>query len=348
VKRRRYLQLLSGLAFSQTARADDTPKPVAEFLEKFDVPGLSFAIAKNGVMMRTEAYGFANPKNKEVLHAGHRFRIASISKPITSTAIFLLIERGQLKLDDAVFGKEGILGFAKAPEGITVRHLLTHTSGGWKNDDHDPMFRQPELDHTELIKWTIENQSLVNPPGTNYAYSNFGYCLLGRIIEKISDQSYETFVRASVLKSCDADAMQIGGNTKAERLKLEVNYYDAGGKETTYPMNVRRMDSHGGWVGTPEQLVDFALRVDDFPEPTDILKKESIHTMTERYGVNPDYACGWSVNKQGNWWHGGSLPGLSSILVRTADGHCWAACANARTEGISLALDRLMWTLVRS
>ena len=316
-------------------------------MEKFDVPGLSYAIAKSGVMMRTEAFGFADLEKKEELHAGHRFRIASISKPITSTAIFLLIEREQLKLDDNVFGKNGVLDFAQAPEGITVRHLLTHTSGGWKNDARDPMFRKPELGHAELIKWTFENQSVVNPPGTAYAYSNFGYCLLGRIIEKISGQSYETFVRENVLKPCGAEAMQIGGNTKAERLKGEVNYYDAGRKETSFPMNIRRMDSHGGWVGTPEQLVGFALRVDDLPEPADILKKELIATMTGRAGVNPDYACGWSVNKHGNCWHGGSLPGLSSILVRTADGLCWAACANVRAEGISQALDRLMWALVR-
>ncbi len=77
------------------------------------------------------------------------------------------------------------------------------------------------------------------------------------------------------------------------------------------------------------------------------MKKESITTMTERAGVNKNYACGWSVNKVGNYWHGGSLPGLTSLLVRTADGHCWAVCANTRSEGIGLALDQLMWKIVR-
>ena len=116
----------------------------------------------------------------------------------------------------------------------------------------------------------------------------------------------------------------------------------------TIEMNVARMDSHGGWVGTPEELVNFALRVDGFPDPVDILKKESIATMKEHTGVNQNYACGWSVNKVGNYWHGGSLPGLTSLLVRTEAGHCWAACANTRSEGIGLALDRLMWKISRA
>lgn len=113
-------------------------------------------------------------------------------------------------------------------------------------------------------------------------------------------------------------------------------------------MNVRRMDAHGGWVGTPTGLVRFALHVDGFTPPADILKKPSIRTMTARAGTHPDYACGWSVNKAGNWWHNGSLPGLSSLLVRTSGGYCWAACANTRAPGINLALDRLMWKIVRA
>jgi len=304
------------------------------------VPGLSIAIAKGGRIVRREAYGFASLEKQEALTAAHRFRIASVSKPITSAAIFLLVERGKLRLDDLVFGNGGLLGI-DGPEAMNVRHLLTHTSGAWQNDASDPMFKELGLDHAALIAWTLANVPPLHPPGGQYAYSNFGYCLLGRVIEKLSGQGYEEFVRESVLEPAGAGKMGVGSG------KREVAYY-MGGRPLAFEMNVARMDAHGGWVGTPAELVDFALAVDGFPEPADILKEESIAEMTARAGVNEDYACGWSVNKVGNWWHGGSLPGLTSLLVRTADGHCWAACANTRSDGIGLALDQLMWQIVRA
>lgn len=343
MSRRRYLGISAAALFGRGAGAYaagvDDPA-VEHFMEEFRVPGFSFAIAKGGKVVRRQAYGFADLKKRERLDVAHRFRIASVSKPITSAAIFKLVERAGLELDAPIFGDGGLLAL-DGPEGISVRHLLTHTSGGWKNDMRDPMFKHPEFGHEELIRWTLEKMPPANPPGIAYAYSNFGYCLLGRVIEKISGQPYEVFVRENVLAPCGADGMGVG---KAER---EVGYY-MDGKPLSTKMNVARMDSHGGWVGTPGEMLAFALRVDGFAEPIDLLEAGSRETMVERRGVNEDYACGWSVNKVGNYWHSGSLPGLTSLLVRTAEGFCWAACANTRTAGIDGALDRLMWELART
>ena len=343
MNRRRYLGISAGAlagGLGRFAAAAVEDPAVGRFMEEFRVPGFSFAIAKGGRIVRQEAHGFADLEGQEKLDVGHRFRIASVSKPITSAAIFLLVERGDLDLDALVFGDGGVLAI-DGPEGISVRHLLTHTSGGWKNDMTDPMFKRPELGHGELIRWTLETMPPAKPPGAAYAYSNFGYCLLGRVIEKLSGQSYESFVRENVLVPSGASEMAVG---KGER---EASYYMAG-KLLSTGMNVARMDSHGGWVGTPGEMLAFALRVDGFPDPVDLLKDGSRATMVARTGVNENYACGWSVNKVGNYWHGGSLPGLSSLLVRTAEGYCWAACANTRTAGLDHALDRLMWELIRT
>jgi CubicO group peptidase (beta-lactamase class C family) len=310
------------------------------FMDTYGVPGLAVAFARGGAIVCSEAFGVADLETGERLGTSHRFRIASVSKPITATAIFLLAERGRLKLDDRVLGKDGILGLP-GPGDVTVRHLLNHTSGGWENDGRDPMFRRISLGHPELIAWTLETRPLDHAPGAHYAYSNFGYCLLGRVIEKVSGKPYETYVREAVLEPCGVKGMQISG---AEPLAREVTYH-TDGKPDTFSMNVRRMDSHGGWVGTPTDMVRFATRVDGFDEPADILKEESVATMTERGGVNERYACGWSVNKRGHYWHGGSLPGLTTILVRTSTGYCWAACANTRSKGCGLALDQLMWKM---
>ena len=187
-------------------------KRVAAFLRKFDVPGISIAITKDGRLVYAKGFGFAEkpsfwvrwflPWGSEFVSAWSlvsvwsRFRIASVTKPITSTAIFWLIEKGQLTLNDRIFGPGSILGddygYGTLPAGqnetwlgqITVQHLLEHTLGGWPNDSADPMFAVPHSDHKELITWTLRNRDLTAQPATMWAYSNFGYCLLGRIIER--------------------------------------------------------------------------------------------------------------------------------------------------------------------
>jgi len=109
------------------------------------------------------------------------------------------------------------------------------------------------------------------------------------------------------------------------------------------------MDSHGGWLATPRDLVLFATRVDGFPTTPDILRADTIARMTTPSAANPNYACGWNVNRLNHWWHTGSLPGTQTILVRTSTGFCWAALTNTRQrkDDMALALDNLIWNMVR-
>ena len=230
---------------------------------------------------------------------------------------------------------------------ITLHHLLTHTCGGWENDANDPMFSNPARDHQELITWTLQNQKLQHEPGSHYAYSNFGYCILGRVLEKLTGRSYAEWVQQAVLAKCGITTMQLAGNTQAQRTQGEVLYYSQDGSNP-YTMNVTRMDSHGGWVATPSDLVRFAMHVDGFNTTPHILSASSIKTMTSASPANSRYACGWNVNNAPNWWHNGSLPGSTAIMVRTASGLCWAALTNTRAAGIDLAIDGMMWKMVKA
>jgi CubicO group peptidase (beta-lactamase class C family) len=255
------------------------------FMQTYAVPGFSLAVGHGGRIIYQDAFGLADRERNERLTPMHRFRIASVTKPITSTTIFSLIEQGRLRLGDRIFGPGGVLGtdFGPLPyrpqvDQITLEHLLTHTGGGWSNNQDDPMFSHPRMDHAQLIDWVLHNRPLDHPPGQSYAYSNFGYCVLGRVIEKITRQGYAAFVGDAVLKRCGVTDMAIGGNTLAERQRDEVRYY--GQNEDPYGMNVIRMDSHGGWIARPADLVQFAMHVDGFAAPPNILKPETIRTMT--------------------------------------------------------------------
>jgi CubicO group peptidase (beta-lactamase class C family) len=325
-----------------------------EFMQTYDVPGLGVAIAHRGVLVYEGAFGFADKEARIRLAPTHRFRIASLSKPITSAALFTLIEKRALALQDRVFGDGGVLGndYGVVPSGspiaqITIEHLLTHTAGGWSNDDTDPMFHHLQFDQAALIAWTLKNLPLISQPGSKYAYSNFGYCVLGRVIEKITRRRYGTFVQEAVLSPVGIKDMVIAGNGLVDRLPQEVRYYGQAG-ENPYNMNVRRMDSHGGWLARPAALALFATKLDGFTQPL-LLAPTTLAIMSTASVANSGYAKGWEVNEAGNWWHNGSLPGTVSIMVRTNTRFCWAALINTRRPNSDIVpdLDKLIWAMVR-
>ena len=334
-----------------------------EFRKKYRVPASSIAITRNGEFVYDKAAGMADRDKLQPVQQNSLFRIASVTKPITSVTIFTLLEQGKLNLNDKVFGPSGILGekYGKPPykqyiTDVTVDHLLTHTSGGWPNDSTDPMFRFDGWDQTKLITWTLENLPLTYPPGEHWAYSNFGYCVLGRVIEQVTGQPYESYVQANILAPCGITDMKIAENKMKERAPTEVVYYGQYGEEP-YKFNVTRMDSHGGWLASAQDLVIFLDHVAGAGNIPAMLKPATIKLMTTPAPVYPQnsdakYARGWMVrnNGAGNWWHSGSLPGSTTIMVRTASGMCWAGLTNTRTEPhdeMDTALDNTIWQMVR-
>jgi CubicO group peptidase (beta-lactamase class C family) len=218
------------------------------------------------------------------------------------------------------------------------------------------MFQHDSWDQAKLIAWTLENLPLTYPPGQHWAYSNFGYCVLGRVIEQVTGQPYAAYAQANILAPCGIRDMKIAENKMKERAPNEVVYYGQYG-EDPYKMNVTRMDSHGGWIASSTGLVQFLNHIAGVPGIPALLKPETIRTMTTPAPAYPPgyarYARGWMVrnNGAGNWWHNGSLPGTTSIMVRTPTGFCWAALANTRTEPhdeMDAAMDQMMWNMVRS
>ena len=304
------------------------------YMNKHSVPGLSVAIAAQERLVFAKGYGLADEATQEMVTPAHLFRVASISKPITAVAVMELVENGNIGLDDAVFGDGAILGtqygtkaYSETVKAITVRHLLQHTSG-WSNDGGDPMFMNPGMSQAELIGWVLDNREPKTTPGTANEYLNFGYCVLGRVIEEASGQSYEDYVRTAVLAHCGVDRMHIGGSTQAERRPEEVVYY-AG---NPYGLNPRRMDAHGGWIASPSDLLRFMVRTDGFPAKTDVLFPNTEQTMFSGSPANPGYGLGWIVEATYRG-HNGAMNGTIGFLVSRTDGISFAVLANTRPSG---------------
>jgi CubicO group peptidase (beta-lactamase class C family) len=345
-------------AFAQ--RQGGAGRYAESFRRQFRVPAMSVAVSKNGRFVYDHAGGMADRKHLTQAGQDTLFRIADLSKPITAVTIFSLIEAGKLNLTGKVFGPAGILGtkYGKPPykpwvADITIDHLLTHTAGGWPADNNDPMLHNNGWDQEKLITETIENVPLTHQPGTQWAYSNFGYCILGRVIEQVTGQQYETCVQSTILAPCGITTMQIARNSERQRAANEVVYIGQY-SEDPYKININRMDSTAGWIASSTQLVQLLNHVAGAPGIPALLKPDTIRAMTTPVAVYPPgkarYARGWMVssNGAGSWWHSGSLPGSTSLMVRNPDGSCSATLCNTRTQPhqeMDDALFEMLWNL---
>lgn len=310
--------------------------PIHNLMEMYNVPGLQLAITKDEKMVYSKSFGYSDEGNKIPVSENSIFRIASISKPITALAILKLMENGKLKLNDKVFGKGAILGekygtipYTEAKKSIAVSHLLDHKSG-WTNDPFDPMFSDNNTTQTDLINDMLDNRPLQHTPGSIFYYSNFGYCVLGRIIEEISGKSYEDYVNEEILNPLDITNMKIGGNTLDNRLNDEVKYYDQEGY-SPYAMNVSRMDANGGWLASSKDLVRLLAHVDRNSRRPDILNAGSLNNLY--FGFE-------------NWLFFGSLPGTSSAISRVDDSFGYVVLVNTRTIPIGNILDQMNQVMV--
>ena len=357
-----------------TGRGDKRLEPLdrlmTDFVSRHQLPGASLAVTRNGRLVYARGFGLADRQSGDPVLPTSRFRIASLSKPVTSVAILQLVEAGRLKLDDPV---AEILGLepevdAKRSRRVTVRQCLQHTGGWDRSDSFDPMFQSIRISRVldtkapagpaEVIRF-MQKWPLDFDPGTRYAYSNYGYCLLGRVIEKISGQSYERYVQARVLKPMGVTRMRIGRTRIEGRAKGEVRYHVDGekvglsvfeedlGKRVSRAYgawNLEAMDSHGAWIASAVDMVRFASALES-PGRKPFLKMESLDEMFEppaapvsrkSDGSVEDvfYGLGFSVRRLGdgrmNQWHTGSLPGTSTLLVRRHDGMAWAVMFNSR------------------
>ena len=319
-------------------------------MNEFDEAGSSFALVKDGRLVFAEGFGIMDKETKEPVKATSLFRIASLSKPVTSATLMMMIEKQPHLLNRTIFGENGLLGtkYATKPyssyeKQITLQHLLEHTAGGtaWNNKGgNDPMFEKQHLwdDITQLIGWVLDSRDPEVQPGTKFAYSNFGYCVLGRIIEELSGQDYKTYVKSTVLTPAGANDMKIARNGHSH-FENEVTYYSS---YDPYSMNVERMDAHGGWVASAVDFANFLMLFDRFKP--DMITRATFDLMVTPSSVYEYYAKGWKVNpRHHNIWHTGSLPGTGAFAMNAENGISAVFLMNYRFQN---AIDPMIWEAI--
>ncbi|HEY0030286.1 MAG TPA: serine hydrolase domain-containing protein [Bacteroidia bacterium] len=371
---------MKGQTGVSTADFNGADKLISNFLSTWEIPGAGVAITKNGKLIYNKGFGFSDRANAEPAKPYNIYRIASVSKSITSIAIMKLAEEGRLSLTDRVFGAGAFLDQSYYLHAIsddriysiTIQQLLEHTSGwdravpcdGYSHSD-PPFFplhvaavvgESNPVSDCALIKFSLM-KGLDKNPGTAYAYSNIGYLILGKVIEKITGMSYEKYVKESIFKPLSITDIHLAKNLSSDKQEREAEYNNKTitsscyGDDVKAPwqyggFNIEAMHAHGGWIASAADLTKLMLAVDGFSSSPNILTDASIQQMSKPCSVNKSYAKGWSVNAGNNWWHTGSLNGTSAFICRTNNGYTWAFLFNSRSDNSSAfwnALDRLPW-----
>jgi CubicO group peptidase (beta-lactamase class C family) len=198
------------------------------WLEAGKTPGMVIGIASDGKMVHAKGFGFADLEHNVPMAADSILRIGSITKQFTSAALMQLVEQGKVKLEDPV--AKFYPDFPRGSE-VTIRHLLTHTSGIFNYTSQDmpdaPKWRQAYT-ADEMIKRIAANDPPYDfAPGTAWRYSNSGYFIAGAIVEKITGERLRDYLQKNVIGKAGLSADTALDDDEREVLVRRAEGYDA-------------------------------------------------------------------------------------------------------------------------
>lgn len=315
LKRFFWLALVLLLTATVAVRADKVDDHVKAEMLKQHIPGVSVAVVKDGKIIKAEGYGLANIELNVPARPETVFKIGSVSKQFISAGILLLIQEGKISLDDSI--SKFLDGTPETWKPITVRHLLTHTSGIVREaPGFDPLKIQADAD---VIK-TAYPLPLRFAPGEKWEYCNVGYFSLAEIIRKVTGKAWGDYLRDALFKPLEMNSTRT--TTMTDLVQDRANGY--GWREGKY-LNATiylALRPSGAFLSNVLDLAkwDAALYTD---RP---LKQASRDQMWSEVKLNDGktdtYGFGWQLDKVGGHkliHHGGTLPGFRAELARFVD-----------------------------
>lgn len=350
---------ITGPTVAGTERLDNN---VTALLKKWNVPGIAVAVIKDGKLIMAKGYGYSNLEAGIPMPPDAMFRIGSTSKMLTSVAIMQLVEQGKLDLDAKFL--DILPQYAVTTGGdprlriITIRMLLQH-SGGWdRNVSGDPASKQAEIAKalgvsspatcSDTIRYMM-GKPLDFAPGTKFAYSNLGFCILGRVIEKVSGENYESYVKKHILEPAGARGSYVGTAQQGRQGPHETKYYDYPGAhlansvfpgEGKVPLQyggLELVDACGGWIASTVDLLRFMSALDS-SRATSPVSQATLTEMLANPGL-PGTGSSWWYGfgvfvgpSSDRWYHGGSFPGTETQFCHDSNGYSYAIMSNSWTN----------------
>lgn len=282
-----------------------------------DAVGAAVMVIDRGEVVFQKTYGVANMETQAPVTPATNFRLASVSKQFTAASALLLLDRGQLTLDDPL--TRFFPGFHEYGQHITVRNLLQHRSGLPDYEDLIPAGTSLQLQDQNVLNLLMQTRAALFEPGSRFKYSNSGYVLLGLIVEVVSDQPFDRFVKMQIFEppGMDGSLLPMPGRHEVERRALG---------------HVRK---DGAWV-VGDQGVTTALRGDgtvysslndlvrwiNALDAKQLLSEEAyrlMYTAAPAPERNGGYGCGWVIDTyrdESRVYHNGETRGFRLGLHR--------------------------------
>lgn len=289
---------------------------ILEFMDTVGCQAATVAVSKDQRLLYSRGYGWSDERRQKPVRPDALMRIASITKPVTAAAVRNAIRAGQVSLDTRAFElidvrpRGGTIADPRIHD-ITVAHLLDH-KGGWDREaSFDPMFHDQQIRKELRLRGPVTpiqviEYMLTKPlqftPGENVAYSNFGYCVLGRVLEKVTRKRYDECIQQSVFRPLGITDIRTGSSVLKKRHPREV-WYPVG--VNAFSLDV--MDSHGGLIASAPALCEFL----------------------QAYWIGGDPRL---PGQRGNWTFFGSLPGTTAMVRQREDGVNVAVLFNGRRD----------------
>lgn len=359
-------------SMSDSAQTKKFDAAIERFMRYWGIRGGSFALMRNDSLIYAKGYGYANIEDSTRCEVKHIFRVASVSKLITAVAVMRLCERGFITPQSQVFGEAGILNDStflnhrdKKITRVTVEHLLRHL-GGFANPHGDAAFnrdlvaaylhKELPLSMDDMVEYATRIR-LRARPGEWFDYSNLGYIVLSKVIEKVSGMPYHKYVKDSILAPIGCYDIHLAENYCCGFRDNEVSYYEVkeaepvpayDGCDSLVMKSLGGNDVHGlygagGWVASPVELVKFVAAINEHPGREPFLSRESIDFMTPL--SKDERPAGWSSITSREWQRTGSMSGTSAMIkvykvkrkgenmaTGTSDGYdhyCWVFISNS-------------------
>jgi CubicO group peptidase (beta-lactamase class C family) len=326
-------------ATSLTGKSSQVDRLLAPF-NQGQTPGVAALVIQDGQIVHHKGYGLARLYTKEPIGPDTAFDLASMSKPFTAMAVMILAERGKLSYDDPL--SKFFPDFPAYAQKVTIRNLLTHTSGlvdvisaKWFRQGYEPTSR-------ELAKLINQEPNLKSAPGEKFAYNNAGYLLLALIVEKASGQSFPVFMRDSVFKPLGMNHSLIWDETKpkVEHLALSYSPEDNSFKSIDYVSDK--------FLYGPKGVITTTTDLSKWNEALDSEKLVKVATLRLAYtpmklndGSESPYGFGWSISKDNGLAiieHPGGYLGYRTDIRRYPNQHTTIIVLSNNAQVVSQAL----------
>jgi len=307
-------------------QTDDYQKAIAQakeifetFADENDIPGTAVAVGINGKIVWSEGLGYADLEQQvRVKPDRTKFRIGSVSKPITAAALAILYEEGKIDLDAPI--QTYVPDFPEKEHTITLRQLAGHTAGirHYRGAEFLSSKHYPTVDEGLDI---FKEDDLLFEPGTDYSYSSYGWNLISAAIEGASGQSFLTYVQDFVFTplSLDHTAADYTNRLVPDRSRFYVKNGNSGVIPAPYVDNSYKW-AGGGFLASAEDLVRFGMA----HLTEDLLKAKTIEEFTTAQtlsdGSTTNYGIGWQTgeDEEGHAYFGhsgGSVGGITQLVI---------------------------------